>query len=89
MTVQHWRAPDALGDVLDEAWRPDAAAPTAVHVRPEVLIRVLAGMTVHARAALLEHGSIGHPPVLLVTDGTLPDHPGYEVHRTPPAKRGR
>lgn len=85
MTVVHWRSPNALADILAEAWRPDAAEPRAIHVRPEVAIRMAARMTAGERAVVLQRGTVGHPiGVLLVIDGTLPDFPGYEIHRSQP-----
>jgi hypothetical protein len=88
MTVVHWAKPNALGDILAEAWRPGTAAPAAIHVRPEVAFRMVAQMTPSARATILEHGTVGHPNgILLVIDGTLPDYPGFEIHRAPPTTR--
>ena len=65
---------DLRGDILTEAYRPDAAAPVAIHVRPEL-------------ADLLRAEPAGHrppTPLPLVVDADLPASPGYEVHREPP-----
>ena len=41
MTVVHWQPPDALSDILREAWRRGLLRPSAIHVRPEVHARIL------------------------------------------------
>jgi thiamine monophosphate synthase len=88
MTVYHWTPPDALGDILRQAWRPDVAEPIAIHVRTTVQHRMLQQMTPAVRAACLERGSIGQPYGLpLVIDDRIPWFPGFEIHRKPPVPR--
>jgi hypothetical protein len=83
MTVVHWQPPDALSDILSEAWRRGLLPPSAIHVRPEVHARILTGMTVAVRTRAIDGGGIGDPHRLpLVIDDTLPACPGYEIHRS-------
>lgn len=83
MSVVHWSPPDALGDILRQAWRPGVAQPTAIHVRPEVWTRMLARMTTAVRALALGAGCIGDPQRLpLIVDDVLPCYPGFEIHRS-------
>ncbi len=65
------------GDILAEAYRQGAAAPVAIHVRPEL------GDLFRAEAA----GHLPPDPLLLVVDADLPASPGYEIHREPPRAR--
>jgi hypothetical protein len=73
-------------DILAEAWRPGAAEPIAVHVTPGMLTRMRGGSPSAdggAGAGLLVRG------LPLVADERVPDAPGYEVHRAPPARPPR
>ena len=81
----HWAPPDAAGDILALAWRPDAAPPREIRVRPELRDRMLAQMNPADRALAEERGTIGRPPgVPLVVDGSLPLFPGFEIVRARP-----
>ena len=83
MAVVHWQPPDALSDILREAWSPGLLAPSAIHVRPEVQRRMFTRLTGAARIRAVDDGCIGDPHRLpLVVDDTLPTYPGYEIHRT-------
>ncbi|MGY1705201.1 hypothetical protein ACI79C_11535 [Geodermatophilus sp. SYSU D00697] len=81
----HWAPPDPLGDILAVAWRPGAAPPREIHVRPEVRDRILAQLPPADRALTQARGTVGGPvPVPLVVDAELPAFPGFEVVRTRP-----
>jgi hypothetical protein len=83
----HWGPPDPLGDILAIAWRPGAAAPREIRVRPEVHERVLASMPPSDRALTEAHGTVGRPvAVPLVVDPELPPFPGFEVVRALPER---
>lgn len=80
----HWRSADPLRDITAEAWRPGAAPPREIRVRPEVYTRLLIHLDGPARDNL-RNGRIGHPvSVPIVIDGAMPPFPGYEVHRIHP-----
>lgn len=89
MTVVHWQAPDPAGDIARQAFRPDAAEPRVIHVRPE-LHRLIAA---HVRAELEDRlrggGALFAPSprvwgVPLIVDDRLPIYPGFEIHRVRP-----
>jgi hypothetical protein len=83
----HWGPPDPLGDILAIAWRPGAAPPREIRVRPEVHERVLASMPPSDRALTEAHGTVGRPvAVPLVVDPELPPFPGFEVVRALPER---
>ncbi|SOC50066.1 hypothetical protein SAMN05660748_2805 [Blastococcus aggregatus] len=65
---------DTFGDILSEAYRPDAAPPVAVHVRPELWQCLF-----HQLGATLSA-----PPLVFIVDDELPTAPGYEIHRAAP-----
>jgi hypothetical protein len=77
------------GDILAEAWRPGVAEPVAVHVRPEVLARLLVQPSSTSTPGPAGEGSLrplGRVPVVI--DDGIPMAPGYEIHRAPPTPRG-
>jgi hypothetical protein len=82
----HWGPPDPLGDILATAWRPGAAPPREIHVRPEVRDRVLAQLPPSDRARTEAEGTVGDPAVPLVVDPALPPSPGFEVVRVVPGR---
>jgi hypothetical protein len=83
----HWGPPDPLGDILAIAWRPGAAPPREIRVRPEVRERVLASMPPSDRATTETRGTVGQPvAVPLVADAELPPFPGFEVVRILPGR---
>ncbi len=65
---------DLRGDILAEAYRPETAAPVAIHVRPEL------GHLLHADPS----GVLPPTPLPLVVDDDVPASPGYEIYREPP-----
>ena len=75
---ERWSTRSLCGDILAEAYRPDAAPPVAVHVRPELC------------ELLLEEPTGSTPPTSLplVVDDDIPTAPGYEIHRAPPPLPG-
>lgn len=80
MTATHWSPPDIWGDILSAAWRPDSGEPVAIHIRPELHARLVP----HRPPAALPVPKdslerLAHVPV--VVDDTIPDFPGFEVHR--------
>ncbi|MGY1590648.1 hypothetical protein ACI79D_01600 [Geodermatophilus sp. SYSU D00708] len=82
----HWGPPDPLGDILATAWRPGAAPPREIRVRPEVHERVLAQLPPSDRGSRAAQDSAGHPAVPLVVDPELPPFPGFEVVRVAPER---
>lgn len=76
---------DVLGDVLSETWRPGAARPVAVHVRPELLARLPVELPRPGTGGTAGEGLAGAlQDVPVVVDAEIPVTPGYEVHRAPP-----
>ncbi|RBY75170.1 hypothetical protein DQ239_17690 [Blastococcus sp. TF02-09] len=82
----HWHRPDPVGDVLAVAWRPGAAEPREIRVRPELHGQLLAELDPDTRAVVEACHVLGHPiAVRLVVAGDLPVCPGFEVLRAGPA----
>ena len=84
MTTAHWSPPDIAGDILAAARTPGLTEPVAVHVRPELLARMRDGgddPTPIATGHLVAR-SAGIP---FLADDEIPEFPGFEVHRAPPA----
>jgi hypothetical protein len=82
--VLHWQPPDAAGDIAHQAWRPGAAAPRSIHVRPELHRRIAVQAREH-RATCVSPGLGALCGVPLVVDDELPTFPGFEIHRVPPS----
>ncbi len=76
---------DVFADILSEAWRPGAAEPVAIHVRPELQVRLGPELCpVRHSGSVTRHSLPPAARVPLVVDDRIPTIPGYEIHRAPP-----
>lgn len=85
VTAAHWLPPDAAGDILRQAWRPDVAAPREIRVRPELHARLAAQAREQAArdaGYLRPAGIAGLVPIVI--DDQLPTYPGFEIYRERP-----
>jgi hypothetical protein len=71
---------DVLDVVLCEALRPGAAAPTAIHIRPELYARFSDSPESGGPAP----APLRRADIPVVIDDEIPRSPGYEIHRAPP-----
>src|SRR5687768_18451728 len=82
---RHWHPPDPVADILAAAWRPAAAEPREIRVRPELCQCILAELDPADRALVEEHGLLGSPLAIPpVVDAALPALPGIELARARP-----
>ncbi|RBY90190.1 hypothetical protein DQ244_12025 [Blastococcus sp. TBT05-19] len=66
--------PKLRDDILTQAFRSEAAAPVAVHIRPGL-----------RRLLPADPGTVFPTTLRLVVDADLPLAPGFEIHRAPPS----